>query len=85
MYESVTNRLAAVDLAIHSCWFYDVPERFFEPRELYVFLLWNFLDDPPYSFDDLQPVLSNVFHDHARNGAVEIRHRRFLWTCMVDQ
>ncbi len=83
--ESVAERLAAANLTIHSHWFFDVPERFFEPRELYAYLVWNFLDNPPYSFDELRKPIERIFRDHTTSGAVEIRHRRFLWKCLVNR
>jgi SAM-dependent methyltransferase len=83
--ETVRDRLASAGLRIHSYWFFDVPERFVDPAQLCVFLLWNFLDEAPYTFDDLRKPIERVFQECSAEGAVELRHRRLLWTCHIRE
>ncbi len=80
---SVERRLHQVGLTFDSCWFFDVPERFDAPYELYKYLFWYELESPKYTFDELRPQFDKIFKDYAKNGAVEIRHRRFLWTAHI--
>lgn len=79
----IQNRLQQADLEMDACWWFDVPEAFNQPEDLYDFLNWGFFDKKPYSFSELEPVLSEVFSTHCERGGVSVRQRRFLWTSVV--
>ncbi len=81
--DDVAGRLTDVGLTIQSYWFFDVPEYFDSPQELYKLLAWNFLDQPPCTLSEAQPIPETVFREHSADGKVIVRHRRFLWTCDI--
>ena len=83
MLKTVSQRLTSVGLQFHSYWFFDVPEYLENTKQLFTYLSWNYLDKPPLDYDKMAPIFERIFAKYSEDGNIEIRHRRFLWTCHV--
>lgn len=84
MLRSVRRRLGEVGLSLNACWQFDVPEHFDEPEELYRYLVWNYLDEPPLSLQEAMPAIEQIFDRYGRGGTVDVQQRRLLWTSRVE-
>jgi SAM-dependent methyltransferase len=73
--------LAAANLRLDEGRVFDAPEVFSEPEELYRALTFMRFEPGTPSWDVARPHLERLF---ARHGPIELRHRRFLWTAVVD-
>jgi SAM-dependent methyltransferase len=82
--EVIEPRLALSGLELHSCWSFDVPEIFPDPRELYVFLSWGFLPGEVPAYAEVQADLESLFARHAGAGGLVLRRERFLWKAVVE-
>lgn len=84
MLRSVRRRLAEAGLTLYACWQFDVPEHFEDPEDLYRYLVWNYLDEPPVSLEEAMPALDEIFDRFAHDGSVDVQQRRLLWTSRVE-
>lgn len=73
--------LGAADLKLHGAQVFDAPEVFSEPQQLYRLLTFMRFEPDTPSWEDAREALERLF---ARDGAVAMRQRRFLWTAVVD-
>ena len=85
MLHAVETRLAKVDLCIHSCWTFDVPELLHEPRDLYRLLTFGNTPEEVPSWPEAAQHLTQLFARHAVTGGLELQHRRFLWQAIHSQ
>lgn len=83
--QSIQTRLAKVDLAIHSCWTYDVPEWLHGPRDFYRLLTFGNAPEEVPSWPESEPVLTEIFERNAGESGLELRNRRFLWKVVFAQ
>lgn len=84
MRASVERELAAGRLRMHSCWHFDVPEFFDDPAQLYNRLTWGFTPEEVPAYQELRPLLEEIWRDFAGPEGVTLRHRRLLWKAIVD-
>jgi SAM-dependent methyltransferase len=73
--------LAAVDVRLEDGQVFDVPEVISEPEDLYRCLTFMRFEPDTPSWDAARPHLQLLL---ARNGPIDLRQRRFLWTAVVD-
>ncbi len=76
---AIERQLASVDLRLHSWWSFDVPESFPDTRQLYAMLAWGKTTDEVVGFDEAEPILQDIFTEHADEAGLEIRYRRYVW------
>jgi SAM-dependent methyltransferase len=84
MRQAVESHLSAGNLALHSCWTFDVPELFADPEQLYKRLSWGLAPDeaPPYA--EIESPLKSVFEQYGADDGLALRFRRFLWKAVVN-
>ena len=82
--EVVEPRLALGGLELHSCWSFDVPELFPDPREFYIFLSWGFLPGEVPAYSEVQADLESLFARQAGSDGLVLRRGRFLWKAIVS-
>ena len=70
-------------LELHSAWTFDVPERFTEPLQLYVWLSWGHAPDKVPSWAEVEPAINEIFQKHGQAGGIVLRFRRLLWQACV--
>ena len=73
--------LAAADLRLEEGQVFDVPEVISEPEDLYRCLTFMRFEPDTPSWDTARPHLERLL---ARQGPIDLRQRRFLWTAIVD-
>ncbi len=73
--------LAAGNLRLEGGQVFDVPEVISEPEDLYRCLTFMRFDPDTPSWDAARPHLQRLL---ARNGPIDVRQRRFLWTAVAD-
>lgn len=73
--------LAAADLSLEQGQVFDAPEVISEPEDFYRYLTFMRFEPDTPSWDVARPHLQRLL---ARQGPVEFRQRRFLWTAVVD-
>jgi SAM-dependent methyltransferase len=80
---AIEERLAAVGLALHSWWSFDVPELFPNPEQWYAAATFGALpgEEPPFA--EVRPALEHIFAEYASEDGLELRHRRYLWKAVV--
>ena len=80
---AIEQRLAAIELTIHSWWSFDVPEIFPDPEQMYTWLTWGNIADEVASFAETRPLLERIFAEYGDAEGVAVRHRRYLWKATV--
>lgn len=81
MPNAVHERLASAGIDVHSSWFFNVPERFDDPFELYKRLAWERRAPAP-PFSEVSEQFATLFE--RRGGAgVSMQQRRFLWKAIT--
>ncbi len=80
---SVESRLHQAGLTLDSGWGFDFPERFDDARELYTAVTWGLPRDEVPPFEDIEHRFERIFETHAEDGAVVLRHCRYLWKAIV--
>ena len=80
---AIEQRLAAVGLALHSWWSFDVPEVFPDTEQLYLWLTFGSTPDEVPAYAEVRPVLERIFAEYGGREGVELRHRRYLWKAVV--
>jgi SAM-dependent methyltransferase len=80
---AVEQRLAAVQLSLHSWWSFDVPELLPNPQELYAWRAWGCAPEEVPSFAGVAADLERIFTRYAGPRGLEIRRRRYLWKAIV--
>jgi SAM-dependent methyltransferase len=78
----INTLLGEVSLDFENTEYFDVPEYFADAQQLWLMLTW-LKSDPP-SFADVQHDIRRVFERWGNSQGVELRHRRFLWTALVE-
>jgi len=73
------TRMAPSRLALDRYWVCVVPESFLSPEELYRWRAWGYATDEVPSFEQVQPLLTSIFEQHAGGRGLEVKHSRFLW------
>lgn len=82
---SIERRLATVDLRLDTWLSFDVPERFPDAEQLYVWLSWGRNADEIVSFEDAAPALERIFDRYADADGLEVRYRRYVWKACVPR
>jgi hypothetical protein len=80
---AIEQRLAAVGVAVHSWWSFDVPEVFPDPEQLYTWLTWGYTPDEVPALAEVYPLLERIFVEHGDSEGVAVRQRRYLWKAVV--
>ena len=83
IYISVENRLHQAGLTRDSGWGFDVPERFDDAREPYAVVTWGLPSDEIPPFDDIAHRFERIFETYAEDGAIVLRHCRYLWKAVI--
>ncbi|MAE59790.1 MAG: hypothetical protein CMJ49_00380 [Planctomycetaceae bacterium] len=84
MKEAVEARLSGAGLKFHSCWHFDVPETFHDPKNLYLMLSWGRSRAETPSYQQVRRPLEQIFRRHASEEGLALPHRRFLWKAVID-
>ncbi|MEJ2711199.1 MAG: class I SAM-dependent methyltransferase [Anaerolineales bacterium] len=84
MRQAVESHLASGDLALHSCWTFDVPEVFADTEQLYKRLSWGLAPDEAPSYAEVEPALQSIFEQYGDADGLALRFRRFLWKAVVN-
>jgi hypothetical protein len=82
--DGVERRLAEAGLRLHSAWSFDVPEVFDEIEQFYSYLRWGLTDAEAPRFDEVAPVLTDIFAHFGTRDGLDVRQRRLLWKVVVD-
>ncbi len=80
---SIEDRLASIQLSLHSWWSFDVPEVLPTPEELYVWLSWGKTPEESPAYADIAPDLERIFGQYAGAAGLKIRRRRYIWKAVV--
>lgn len=83
IHMSVENRLHQAGLTLHSGWGFDVPERFDDARQLYKVVTWGLPEAEVEPFEDLAHRFERIFETYAEDGAIVLRHCRYLWKAVI--
>ncbi len=81
--EAVERRLQAANIALHSCWTFDVPEIFPDVEQLYRFLSFGYTIEEVPPFEEMRPTLEHIFSHYAGPQGLERRFGRLLWKAVV--
>jgi SAM-dependent methyltransferase len=82
-YKSIEKNLAEAGLRLHSWWDFDVPEYIPDPKELYVWLSWPYMEDEVPSYQEVEPVFERIFKEFAGPQGLENRWRRSIWKAVI--
>lgn len=82
-YKSIEALLAEAGLKLHSWWDFDVPYYIPDPRELYIGLSWPFMEDEVPPYQEVEPVLEQIFQEFAGPQGLENRWRRSIWKAVL--
>jgi SAM-dependent methyltransferase len=85
MLNSVKYQLEQAGLNLHSAWTYDVPEFFDDPRELYMRLVWGFLTTEIPTWNEIKPIIQEIYAEYAWSQGLVLRHTRLLWMAMIPK
>jgi SAM-dependent methyltransferase len=80
---AVEQRLASVQLNLHSWWSFDVPEIFPTPQDLYDWRTWGAASDEVPAYADVVSDLERIFQQHAGPQGLEIRRHRYIWKAVI--
>lgn len=83
MRDIIEDRLAAAGLELHSCWEFDVPEIFADPKQLYIRLTWGHTPEEVPSWEEAKPMIDQVFRSYSNREGLELRFLRFMWQAIV--
>lgn len=76
--------LAECGIELESTWYFDEPERFMRPDELYKWLAFGKSASLVPSFSEVKGILQEVFIKFSDDkGAVVARHMRYLWKGVI--
>ena len=81
--QTVEKRLSLAGLQLDSAWTFDVPMRFADGEQLYLFLGFGRAPGEVPAYDEARPALDGVFARHAGPKGLEVRRRRLLWKAVV--
>lgn len=84
MRSFVESRLALAELAIESCWTFEVPEVFASPDDLYTMLAWWKAEDEVPVLSEVRSALARIFERYGRPAGLAVRRGRFLWKAVVE-
>src|SRR5262245_46253971 len=76
---AIEQRLATVQLGLHSWWSFDVPEYFATPHEFYGWRTWGATPDEVPAYADVAADLEHIFRQYAGFQGLEIRRHRYIW------
>jgi SAM-dependent methyltransferase len=82
-YKSIKENLTEAGLRLHSWWDFDVPYYIPNPRELYIGLTWPFMEDEVPSYQEIEPLLEQIFKEFAGPKGLENRWRRSIWKALI--
>jgi hypothetical protein len=82
-YAAIEERLAAVQLNLHSWWSFDVPEIFPTPQEFYTWRSWGTTPDEVPAYIAVAADLEHIFQQYASAQGLEIRRRRYIWKAVI--
>jgi SAM-dependent methyltransferase len=82
--DRIAARLALCGVAIDSYWTFVVPEILPTPYELYRWRSWGYLPAEVPSFEQVRPLLEQIFVEHAGLQGLAVRHSRFLWRAVCS-
>jgi SAM-dependent methyltransferase len=82
-YKSIEQNLAEVGLKLHSWWDFDVPYFIPDPRELYIWLSWPFIEDEVPSYQEVESVFERIFKEFAGPQGLELHWRRSIWKAVI--
>lgn len=80
---AIEQRLATIQLNLHSWWNFDVPEIFPTPQELYVWCTWGDAPDEVPSYADVASDLERIFQQYGSPQGLEIRRHRHIWKAVI--
>ena len=80
---AIEQRLATVQLTLHSWWSFDVPEIFPNLQELYVWLTWWLSPDDVPTYPEVAPILDRIFQQYASPQGLEIHRHRYIWKAVI--
>jgi SAM-dependent methyltransferase len=81
---AIEQRLATVQLSLHSWWSFDVPELFPTPQEFYVWRTWGTTPNEAPSYTDVASDLERIFQQYAGPQGLEIRRHRYIWKAVIS-
>lgn len=80
---TIEQRLSESGLHLHSWWSFDVPELFAAPQDLYAWRIFGFAEGEVPSYQDVAPLLEQIFTEFAGPDGLEVRRRRFIWKAVL--
>lgn len=81
---AIEQRLASIQLNLHSWWSFEVPEIFLTPQELYVWRTWGATSNEVPSYADVASDLERIFQQYSGPQGLEIRRHRYIWKAVVS-
>jgi SAM-dependent methyltransferase len=82
-HQSIEQNLTEAGLRLHSWWDFDVPEYIPNPKELYAWLSWPFMEDEVPAYQEVEPVFERIFKEFAGPQGLENRYRRSIWKAVI--
>ena len=82
-YSAIKQKLATIQLELHSWWSFDVPEIFPTPQELYIWRTWGAAPDEVPTYAEVASDLERIFQVYAGFQGLEIRRHRYIWKAVV--
>ena len=80
---AIEQRLAAIQLSLHSWLSFDVPEIFPSPQELYAWRTWGATPDEVPVYAEVASDLERIFQQYAGPQGLEIRRHRYIWKAVI--
>lgn len=84
MLESVQQALDDANIALQSCWTFDVPALIADPRVLYRSLSIGMDPREIPVYEDVAGSFEAVFAEYGRQGRLDVRERRLLWKAVIS-
>ena len=82
-YKGIVDNLSAAGLRLDSWWDFDVPVYIPNPRELYTWLSWPYMEDEIPSYQEIEPIFEHIFKEFAGPQGLENRWRRSIWKAVI--
>lgn len=83
VYQSIQRNLSEAGLRLHSWWDFDVPCCYPDPREMYAYLSWPYMDDEVPAYEEVAPDFERIFQAFAGPQGLEVRWRRSIWKAVI--
>jgi ubiquinone/menaquinone biosynthesis C-methylase UbiE len=80
---AIEQRLATIQLNLHSWWSFDVPEIFPTPQEFYAWRTWGATPNEVPTYADVAADLGRIFQQYAGPQGLEIRRHRYIWKAVL--